>query len=278
MELRYETHSDQAFHWERDIQGPVGHVTKFQISSKDFPKDLQLVNPLITSGSNATTVAGVIDKIGWNGRPGGKLELDFVVSTSNRRELLTLLHSAGGGDLESATVTLGFVVYDYDPLAKKYFKAFHTGGTPITGVIETGSGDHQLEGLDEEEAEDHRAQEREIKDVESGEDEAGKADKKKAIEKIRERYEAKAKERRSRRRDIKLKEARGESTKTIQLTVASTPEADPLSPQVWKVTVMILPPELEAGQEEDIHFAVAADEPLAKQWGYEKPPEDGAPE
>lgn len=166
MEFEYKPHAAQAFNWERDFQHMVGHVTKFVIGSTTFTADLTVVNPLVTSGTNTMTIVGAIERVHWSGKPGGELILEFMVSTATRRGMLMLIHQGSDSDgnvsdLSAATVTLGFVVYDFDPDAKTYYKAFHTGGTPITGTVKTGTEDNALDDLEDEEEADRQAQAKE---------------------------------------------------------------------------------------------------------------------
>lgn len=275
MEFHYEPEAPQAFHWERDLQHQVGHILKFQVGSKDFPKDMNLQDPLVTSGAASVKVIGVVDELKWSGRPGGKLELDFVVSTANRRDLLTLLHTGSSSDgnisdLEKATVTLAFVIYDYDPNSKKYFKCFHTASTPITGVIETGTGEMGLQSARKAER-DARTKYMNAKDA------AKKGPKKEGEDADLSALESAWKDAKTqletKEREQREAESKGTTEKTIELEVDAKPEDDPLSPQVWMVHTKILPPELE-GREEDIHFAVADHQPMVKQWGFKKPTKD----
>lgn len=53
------------------------------------------------------------------------------------------------GNLANIEVVFQFSVYDYDLVAKKYFRAFHGDGTDLMGLIEKRGDEHNLSIADE---------------------------------------------------------------------------------------------------------------------------------
>lgn len=127
----------QAFDWERDAQVPVGHVVSLTIGTKVFTADFEVHAPLDDSNLKAV---GIITGAEWAGGHGDFVKLTFNISTKNKQELAMLLHK----ELSNTSVKVKFNVYEYDPIAKKYYSSFNSTDAELEGIVLKDSGKLQL--------------------------------------------------------------------------------------------------------------------------------------
>src|SRR4051812_42779865 len=111
----------QAFNFEADCQSPIGHLLSFKVGSDDaagkLEADLHVKKP---TDKAVVAVVGVLNNIHWGAGLADDISFSCQVSTPNKQKIQGMLQ----GKLEDTTCTFGFIVYDYDPVAKKYFIAF----------------------------------------------------------------------------------------------------------------------------------------------------------
>jgi hypothetical protein len=130
----------QGFNFEKDSQNVVGHLTSLKIGSKEFAKDIEVMDPTAIKDDTKVKVVGVISGIFWNGGYADPLSVNCQVSTVNKQDAVVLQHS----DLSDTAVEYDYVIYDYDPVAKVYFKAFHNNETTLKGLVEKSGGSLSL--------------------------------------------------------------------------------------------------------------------------------------
>ncbi len=128
----------QGFNFARDVQDPFGFVQTLKIGGTVIKPDMKLRGPeeLTKERTALPTYVGVLSKINWGGGQGDPFEFQVQVSTYNKQQISTLLHKT----LENITLEFSFLVWDYDPLAKKYYPGFfggtqHTAKTVLKGLI-----------------------------------------------------------------------------------------------------------------------------------------------
>jgi hypothetical protein len=109
---------NQGFNFEKDSQSVVGHLTSLKIGTTEFAKDIEIMDPTAIKDDTKVKVVGVISGIYWNGGYADPLSINCQVSTVNKQDSVVLQHS----DLSDTTVEYDYVIYDYDPVAKVYFK------------------------------------------------------------------------------------------------------------------------------------------------------------
>ncbi|MES2673647.1 MAG: hypothetical protein V4660_05375 [Pseudomonadota bacterium] len=126
----------QCFNFEKDSQDVVGHLTSLKIGSLDYAKDLEVQDPTAIKDSTKIKVVGVLSGIFWNGGFADPVSFNCQVSTKNKQDSVMLQHST----LSDTTVEYSYVVYDYDPIKKVYYKAFHTDSTDLKGLIAKSGG------------------------------------------------------------------------------------------------------------------------------------------
>jgi hypothetical protein len=125
----YQCSVNQGFNFEEDQQDFVGHINNISIGGSDLESDLSVTDP--EDVGNKVKVFGVVSNISWRGGYADPILFNSYVSTENKNTIATLLHS----DLSNTEVKLEFTVYSFDPNEKKYYKAFHSDGARLAGLV-----------------------------------------------------------------------------------------------------------------------------------------------
>lgn len=125
----------QGFNFEKDAQVVVGHLTSLKIGTKEFAKDVEVMDPTAIKDDTKIKVVGVISGIFWNGGYADPISINSQISTVNKQDAVVLQHS----DLSDTSVEYDYVIYDYDPVAKVFYKAFHNDSTTLKGLVEKSS-------------------------------------------------------------------------------------------------------------------------------------------
>jgi hypothetical protein len=134
--LNFSCSVSQGFNFQKDEQILVGHINSLKISTTDFAKDLTVTDPTNLSGDKIKVV-GVVSGITWNGGYSQPIQFSCQISTGNKNTATLMTHST----LSDTNVEFIFTIYDYDPIAKKYYKCFHTADTALKGLVEKSGGD-----------------------------------------------------------------------------------------------------------------------------------------
>jgi hypothetical protein len=129
----------QGFNFEKDGRDPIGFVNTLTIGTATIEADLELRQPTASRPSGSKSV-GVLGRIAWGGGSSDPIELTAYISTKNCHRIEQLLHERPA----DTSVQIDFVVYNYDPAAKKYFKAFYPNVVPLHALIRKTSGELQL--------------------------------------------------------------------------------------------------------------------------------------
>jgi hypothetical protein len=133
---------EQCFNFKKDVQSPIGVINTLIIGATTFTPDLTVTDPSLTVDAaggaeakqtpGAMTIVGALETIKWELGDVEPIELGGVVSVKSKQMINALLFTT----MVNINLTIGFTVYDYDELMKKYFVAFSTGNftTSTTGV------------------------------------------------------------------------------------------------------------------------------------------------
>ncbi len=121
----------QGFNFEKDAQVLVGHLVSMKIGTQDLETDIKVTDPTNFGVDNDLDVVGIISDISWQGGYADPLQIAFNVSNENSKLVSIMKHT----DLSDTTVVFKFTVYDFDPIAKKYYLAFHSDDTDMKGLI-----------------------------------------------------------------------------------------------------------------------------------------------
>lgn len=137
----------QGFNFEKDQQFLVGHLVSITIGTQKLDIDQTLTVPTesFASGGEADTTKGkavtaVISTISWEGGYADPVYISCQLSNENQKKVSVMLHT----NLLDNTIVFKFNIYAYDPIAKKYYLAFHTGDTDMKGLIYKTGGDLSL--------------------------------------------------------------------------------------------------------------------------------------
>jgi hypothetical protein len=133
----------QGFNFKKDKQSTVGFLTALKVNDQDL-----LVNLTAKDPTNPTTdlkAVAILDNAQWGTGVTDTIYLSGRIAVDNRQSLAVLLLN----DLTKVEVEINFSVYEYDPLAKSYYLAFHSNGAPVKGILEKRGSDLSLEVSDD---------------------------------------------------------------------------------------------------------------------------------
>lgn len=120
----------QGYNFKKDKQTPVGFLTKMKIGTTELKADQTCKDPTIATSD--LKVVAVCSDVLWELGVTDALYFTNQVSVYNRQALAALVIN----ELTNIEVTFQFTVYDYDPVAKVYFKTFHSNDTDMKGLLE----------------------------------------------------------------------------------------------------------------------------------------------
>ena len=109
----------QGFNFNADVQTPMGYITSLTLGGLNLTADIQVMdfsNPLTTRN-----VVGVMKSINWSGGHSDAINFVVQITANNKQQVAQLLHQG----LTDTSVQFHFDVYDYDPIAMMYYKAFN---------------------------------------------------------------------------------------------------------------------------------------------------------
>lgn len=120
----------QGYNFKKDKQTPVGFITKMTIGTTELKADQTCKDPTISTSD--LKVVAVCSDVLWELGVTDALYFTNQVSVYNRQAIAALVIN----ELTSIEVTFQFTVYDYDPVAKVYFKTFHCKDADMKGLLE----------------------------------------------------------------------------------------------------------------------------------------------
>ncbi len=129
---------DQGFNFRKDVNTPVGFIKALKVNGKDLAADIVVKDPM-----NPTTdvnVVAVLSDTSWGVGATDAFYFSGQVSAPNRQDLQLMTYL----DLTNVEALFKFDVYGYDPVAKKYFKAFHASDAQCKGILEKNGEDLNL--------------------------------------------------------------------------------------------------------------------------------------
>lgn len=126
----------QGFNFKKDKQTPVGYITALKVGDVKFVPDQETIkDPEQPDKAIASKVVGVLNNYMWATGITDAIYLSAQVSTNNKQALAAALL----GSWSNIEVEITYVVYEYDPKAKKYYKS-NSVDKPLKGLLEK-SGD-----------------------------------------------------------------------------------------------------------------------------------------
>lgn len=154
----------QGYNFKKDVQLPIGFITYLSIGTGQIvPADQTISTPITNIATPATVTAAagvagslkvvsVLKRIKWDLGDIDPIEFEGTLSVTGKQFVMSLLYAT----MIDIDVSVSFVVYEYDPVARVYFVAFSntvitTGDVPATasagirGLVRKESGALKLE-------------------------------------------------------------------------------------------------------------------------------------
>lgn len=155
-EFTRELDPTQGFNFKKDFQKTIGFLTMLKIGTESFAADFTVNSPMaVTAASGITTqatatagalnVVAVLKNISWTMGDTDPLVFKGLLSIAGKQAFSALLYAS----MIDIDVEIGFVIYEYDPLAKKYYAAFSNSAQASTDATATGvKGQIKKDGTD----------------------------------------------------------------------------------------------------------------------------------
>jgi hypothetical protein len=120
----------QGFDYKKDRHTHFGFITAININGTDLTVDLTCKDP--TNPTSDLKVVAVLSEVSWATGTTDALSFAGVMSAPNRQAQALMLYNS----LTNVTVTFQFDIYEYDPVATKFFKCLTCNGTTMNGLLE----------------------------------------------------------------------------------------------------------------------------------------------
>jgi hypothetical protein len=134
-EISYHCDVVNGFNAQSDVQTITGLLTYLKIGDTEYLSDLSVTNPEDIESEIACV--GVLSSVFWGGGEADPLQFDMRISTANKNSSIELVQKT----LVNTEVDFTFVVFEYDPIAKKYFRCFHNDDEVYNGLVLKEGGD-----------------------------------------------------------------------------------------------------------------------------------------
>jgi hypothetical protein len=135
----------QGFNFKKDKQSSVGYITKMKLGDIELTADQETIkDPEQPDKALTNKVVGVLNHYLWETGSTDAIYLAAQISTSNKQ----VLSAALMGTWSNVEVQFSYVVYEYDPLQKKYFKSNYIDAE-LKGILEKNGDDLNLSVADE---------------------------------------------------------------------------------------------------------------------------------
>jgi hypothetical protein len=136
----------QGFNFKKDKQTPVGYITAITIGDQALTADQETIkDPEQPANNLSAKVVAVLNNYLWETGVTDAMYFSGQISTANKQLLAQLIL----GSFANINVTFNYVIYEYDPLAKKYFKSNYTDAA-LNGLLEKNGDDLNVSVADDE--------------------------------------------------------------------------------------------------------------------------------
>jgi hypothetical protein len=134
----------QGFNFKKDKQAPVGFITGLKLGDLEMKADQKtIMDPENPTSALTEGVVGVLNHYMWETGVTDAMYMSAQVSVENKQNLSEKLFN----EWTNLEVEFSYVVYEYDPVAKKYFKS--NVGKDLKGILEKNGDDLNLSVADE---------------------------------------------------------------------------------------------------------------------------------
>lgn len=134
----------QGYNFKKDVQTPVGFITEIKVGDITLKADQTCKDPMAPETDLA--VVAVLSGALWELGVTDALYFSGQLSVFNKQQVNQLLYK----DLSKVDVICKFVIYEYDPLQKKYFKCLlPTDDKALNGLLEKSGDDLNITVADD---------------------------------------------------------------------------------------------------------------------------------
>ncbi|AUX29124.1 MULTISPECIES: hypothetical protein [Sorangium] len=120
----------QGYNYKKDKMTPVGFITKLKLGDTDLTADQTCKDP--TNPTTDVKAVAVLGDIQWETGVTDAVYFSGQVSITNKQNIATLVYNS----MTNVLAEFQFSIYEYDPLAKKYYLCFHSNKTDMKGILE----------------------------------------------------------------------------------------------------------------------------------------------
>src|SRR6478752_3389786 len=128
----------RGYNYKKDVQTPVGYITKIKIGDVELKADQTVKDPM--KPDDDLVVVAVLSAASWGLGPTDAVYFAGQVSIKSKQACMELIYRS----LTKVEVIFQFAVYDYDPVAKKYFQCLQCNATDMKGILEKNGDDLTL--------------------------------------------------------------------------------------------------------------------------------------
>lgn len=134
----------QGYNFKKDVQTAVGFITALKVGDVVLKADQTCKDPM--SPETDLAVVAVLSGGMWGLGVTDALYFSGQISVYNKQQVKQLVYK----DLSKVDLTCTFVIYEYDPLQKKYYKCLlPTDDTALNGLLEKSGSDLNIDVADD---------------------------------------------------------------------------------------------------------------------------------
>ena len=134
----------QGYHFKKDVQTTIGYLMSLTIGDATLTADQTVKDP--TAPATDLAVVAVLSGAMWELGVTDALYFSGQISASNKQQVQRLFDQ----DLRKVDVNFELAVYEYDPIAKKYFRCLGaTDDRALKGIVEKHGEDLNLSVADD---------------------------------------------------------------------------------------------------------------------------------
>lgn len=135
----------QGFNFKKDKQTPVGYITSLKMGGITLAADqVTIKDPEQPDKTIADKVVGVLNHYMWETGTTDAMYMSAQISTENKQTLAAALL----GSWSNIEVEIKYVVYEYDPKLKKYYKS-NSVDAVMKGLLEKNGDELNLSVADD---------------------------------------------------------------------------------------------------------------------------------
>jgi hypothetical protein len=131
-ELNLDCDVKQGYDFKKDASATVGYLTELILGGQALAVDQTMIkDPLKPDAALGSGVVAVLSSASWGMGPTNAMYFTGQISAANMQTLRAFMTK-----VTDLSVKLKFVCYQFDFVAMKMFKSFHSGDAELAGLIE----------------------------------------------------------------------------------------------------------------------------------------------